>query len=432
MIHMNTNATTLRELIDELYRSDSRRVFASLVRLLKDFDLADDAMHEAFAVALESWERDGVPANPRAWLVSAGKFKAINVLQRQGRLKTLQPEIASRLDKVAEENVARAATEIEDDRLRLIFTCCHPAIDPTLQVPLTLREVCGLTTEEIAHAFLTSKATMAQRIVRGKAKIRDDQIPFVVPSLDELPERLDAVLSAIYLVFNEGYAASQGTSLLRVDLTAEAIRLGQLLLELLPDPEVQGLLALMLFHESRRHARVSPDGEIILLEDQDRSRWNYPLIAEGTALVEQALRSRRFGVYTIQAAISAIHARAVSAAQTDWNQIVVLYSTLQGLDPSPIVELNRAVAVAMRDGPDAGIALIDAILNRGDLVDYHRAHAARAELCRKAGKLSEARNAYEQAIALAQQEPERRYLARRLSKLLEEIVQSGDSRSSTL
>lgn len=432
MIHMNTNATTLRELIDELYRSDSRRVFASLVRLLKDFDLADDAMHEAFAVALESWQRDGVPDNPRAWLVSTGKFKAINVLQRQGRLKTLQPEIASRLDEVAEDNVARAATEIEDDRLRLIFTCCHPAIDPTLQVPLTLREVCGLTTEEIAHAFLTSKATMAQRIVRGKAKIRDDQIPFVVPSLDELPERLDAVLSAIYLVFNEGYAASQGTSLLRVDLTAEAIRLGRLLLELLPDPEVQGLLALMLFHESRRHARVSPDGEIILLEDQDRSRWNYPLIAEGTALVEQALRSRRFGVYTIQAAISAIHARAVSAAQTDWNQIVVLYSTLQGLDPSPIVELNRAVAVAMRDGPDAGIALIDAILNRGDLVDYHRAHAARAELCRKAGKLSEARNAYEQAIALAQQEPERRYLARRLSELLEEIVQSGDPRSSTL
>jgi RNA polymerase sigma-70 factor (ECF subfamily) len=429
---MNPNASTLRELIDELYRSDSRRVFASLVRLLKDFDLADDAMHEAFAVALESWERDGMPANPRAWLVSAGKFKAINVLQRQGRLKTLQPEIASRLDKVAEENVARAATEIEDDRLRLIFTCCHPAIDPTLQVPLTLREVCGLTTEEIAHAFLTSKATMAQRIVRGKAKIRDDQIPFVVPSLDELPERLDAVLSAIYLVFNEGYAASQGTSLLRVDLTAEAIRLGQLLLELLPDPEVQGLLALMLFHESRRHARVSPDGEIILLEDQDRARWNYALIAEGTTLVEQALRSRRFGVYTIQAAISAIHARAASAAETDWNQIVVLYSTLQGLDPSPIVELNRAVAVAMRDGPDAGIALIDAILNRGDLVDYHRAHAARAELCRRAGKLSEAKIAYEQAIALAQQEPERRYLARRLSELLEEIVQSGDPRSSTL
>ncbi len=422
----------MRELIDELYRSDSRRVFASLVRLLKDFDLADDAMHEAFAIALESWQRDGVPQNPRAWLVSTGKFKAINILQRQGRLKALQPEIASRLDAVTAENEARAATEIEDDRLRLIFTCCHPAIDPTIQVPLTLREVCGLTTEEIAHAFLTSKATMAQRIVRGKAKIRDDQIPFVVPSLNELPERLDAVLSAIYLVFNEGYAASQGTSLLRVDLTAEAIRLGRLLLELLPDPEVQGLLALMLFHESRRQARVSTDGEIILLEKQDRARWNYPLIAEGTALVEEALRSRRFGVYTLQAAISAIHARASSATQTDWNQIVQLYTTLQTIDSSPIVELNRAVAVAMRDGPEAGLVLINAIIERGQLKDYHRAHAARAELCRRAGKLSEAKIAYEQAITLAQQEPERRYLTRRLSELLEDVVQGGDSRSSTL
>ena len=292
-IDMKLDASvTIRDRIDDLYRSDSRRVFASLVRLLKDFDLADDAMHEAYAAAVEIWQRDGVPANPRAWLISTGKFKAINALRRQGRLKALQPEIASRVDEVADENAARAATEIEDDRLRLIFTCCHPAIDPKLQVPLTLREVCGLTTEEIAHAFLTSKATMAQRIVRGKAKIRDEQIPYVVPSLGDLPERLDAVLSAIYLVFNEGYAASQGGSLLRVDLTAEAIRLGRLLLELLPDPEVKGLLALMLLHESRREARVSKDGEIILLEEQDRSRWDHQMISEGTALVEQALRSR--------------------------------------------------------------------------------------------------------------------------------------------
>jgi len=410
-------SVTIRDRIDDLYRSDSRRVFASLVRLLKDFDLADDAMHEAYAAAVEIWQRDGVPANPRAWLISTGKFKAINALRRQGRLKALQPEIASRVDEVADENAARAATEIEDDRLRLIFTCCHPAIDPKLQVPLTLREVCGLTTEEIAHAFLTSKATMAQRIVRGKAKIRDAQIPYVVPSLGDLPERLDAVLSAIYLVFNEGYAASQGASLLRVDLTAEAIRLGRLLVELLPDPEAKGLLALMLLHESRREARASKDGEIILLEEQDRSLWDNPMISEGTALVEQALRSRRFGAYTLQAAISAIHAEAGSVAQTDWNQIIVLYAVLQRIDSSPIVELNRAVAVAMRDGPEAGLVLIDAILKRGDLLDYHRAHAARAELCRRSGKMSDAKNSYERAISLARQEPERRFLTRRMSEI---------------
>jgi RNA polymerase sigma-70 factor (ECF subfamily) len=410
-------SVTIRDRIDDLYRSDSRRVFASLVRLLKDFDLADDAMHEAFTAAVEIWQRDGVPANPRSWLISTGKFKAINVLDRQGRLKALQPEIASRVDEVADENAARAATEIEDDRLRLIFTCCHPAIDSQLQVPLTLREVCGLTTEEIANAFLTSKATMAQRIVRGKAKIREEQIPFDVPSLEDLPERLDAVLSAIYLVFNEGYAASQGASLLRVDLTAEAIRLGRLLHELLPDPEAKGLLALMLLHESRREARASPDGEIILLEEQDRSRWDRQMISEGTALVEQALRSRRFGAYTLQAAISAIHAEAVTVKETDWNQIAVLYSLLQRIDPSPVVELNRAVAVAMRDGPEAGLALIDAILNRGDLVDHHRAHAARAELCRRSGKMSDAKKSYERAISLARQEPERRFLTRRMSEI---------------
>jgi RNA polymerase sigma-70 factor (ECF subfamily) len=410
-------STAIRDQIDELYRSESRRVFASLVRLLNDFDLADDAMHEAFAAALENWQRDGVPENPRAWLISTGRFKAIDALRRQGRLRALQPEIASRIDEVADENAARAATEIEDDRLRLVFTCCHPAIDPKLQVPLTLREVCGLTTEEIAHAYLTSKATMAQRIVRGKATIRDSQIPYAVPSLTDLPERLEAVLSAIYLVFNEGYAASQGASLIRVDLTAEAIRLGRLLLELLPDPEVKGLLALMLLHESRRESRVSRDGEIILLEDQDRTLWDRNLISEGNSLVEQSLRSRHYGAYTLQASISAVHARADTAEQTDWNQIVVLYSELQRINASPVVELNRAVAVAMRDGPEAGLALIDAILNRGDLVDYHLAHAARAELCRRCGKMADAKNSYERALSLTRQEPERRFLSRRLSEI---------------
>ncbi len=407
----------IRDLINDLYRSESRRVFASLVRLLKDFDLADDAMHEAFAAAIEIWQRDGVPANPRAWLVSTGKFKAIDALRRQGRSRTLEPEIASRFDALAHENAARAAMEIEDDRLRLIFTCCHPEIDSNLRVPLTLREVCGLTTEEIAHAFLTSKATMAQRIVRGKAKIRDAQIPFVVPSLEDLPGRLDAVLSAIYLVFNEGYAASQGDSHFRVDLTAEAIRLGRLLLELLPDPEAKGLLALMLLHESRREARVSEDGEIILLEEQDRSRWNVSMISEGTALVEQALQSGDFGAYTIQAAISAVHAGATRAQQTDWNQIVVLYSLLLRIEPSPVIELNRAVAVAMRDGPEAGLILIDEILKRGELADYHLAHAARAELCRRAGRMADARRSYERALSLARQEPERRFLTRRLAEI---------------
>jgi RNA polymerase sigma-70 factor (ECF subfamily) len=408
---------TIRDRIDDLYRSESRRVFASLVRLLNDFDLADDAMHEAYAAALEIWQRDGVPPNPRAWLISTGKFKAIDSLRRQGRLTLRQPEIASRLHEVADVNAARAATEIEDDRLRLIFTCCHPAIDPKLQVPLTLREVCGLTTEEIAHAFLTPKATMAQRIVRGKAKIRDAKIPYVVPSLTDLPERLDAVLSAIYLVFNEGYAASQGASLLRVDLTAEAIRLGRLLLDLLPDPEVKGLLALMLLHESRRESRVSKDGEIILLEDQDRSRWDHEMISEGTALVEQALRSRRFGAYTLQAAISAIHAEAATAAQTDWNQIVVLYTVLWRIDSSPVIELNRAVAIAMRDGPEAGLEIIDRILSRGELGNYQLAHSARGELLRRAGRTPDALRAFQQALELARQEPEKRFLAARIKEL---------------
>jgi RNA polymerase sigma-70 factor (ECF subfamily) len=415
---MNDDASaTVRDLIDDLYRTESRRVFASLVRVLGDFDLADEAMHEAFAAAVETWSEEGTPQNPRAWLISTGRFRAIDALRRHGRLKALQPEIASRLEDVADVNAARADSAIEDDRLRLIFTCCHPEIDPKLQVPLTLREVCGLTTEEIARAFLTTKATMAQRIVRGKAKIRDAQIPYTVPSLNELPERLDSVLSAIYLVFNEGYAASQGESLLRVDLTAEAIRLGRLLHDLLPDPEVKGLLALMLLHESRREARVSPNGEIILLEDQDRSRWNSGQIREGTALVEQALRSRRFGAYTLQAAISAIHSEAVSVGETDWNQIVILYSVLLRIDPSPVVELNRAVAIAMRDGPEAGLALIDGILGRGQLTGYQLAHSARGELLRRAGQTSAALTAFQQALELSQQEPEKRFLAGRIRQL---------------
>lgn len=418
-------AATIRDRIDDLYRTESRRVFASLVRLLNDFDLADDAMHEAYAAAMEIWPQAGVPENPRVWLISTAKFKAIDSLRRRGRLKELQPEIAARLDDLADDNAARMATEIEDDRLRLIFTCCHPAIDPKLQVPLTLREVCGLTTEEIAHAFLTSKATMAQRIVRGKAKIREAEIPYVVPSLVDLPERLDAVLSAIYLVFNEGYAASQGESLTRVDLTAEAIRLGRLLLELLPDPEVKGLLALMLLHESRRESRVSKQGEIILMEDQDRSRWNHEMISEGIALVEQALRSRRFGAYTLQAAISAVHAEAATAAQTDWSQIVVLYSVLQRVDRSPIVELNRAVAVAMRDGPAVGLELIDGILDRGELTNYQFLHSARGELLRRAGKTSDALLAFQRAIELARQEPDKRFLAARIQELTTGTQVSG-------
>ena len=408
---------TIRERIDDLYRCESRRVFASLVRLLKDFDLADDALHEAYAAALESWTRDGEPVNPRAWLISSGKFKAIDSLRRQGRWNELQPEILARWEALALENAERAATEIEDDRLRLIFTCCHPAIDQNLQLPLTLREVCGLTTEQIAHAFFTAKATMAQRIARGKAKIREAGILFDVPSIEDLPERLDAVLSAIYLVFNEGYAASEGDSLIRVDLTAEAVRLGRLLHDLLPDPEVKGLLALMLLHESRRASRVSEDFEFIPLEEQDRSRWDQIKIAEGQALVEEALRSRNFGEYTIQAAISAVHARAAKVERTNWNQIVALYSTLLRVHASPVVELNRAVAVAMRDGLEAGLVLIEAILERGDLADYHLAHAARGELCRRSGNMAEARISYERALSLTRQEPERRFLTRRLSEI---------------
>jgi RNA polymerase sigma-70 factor (ECF subfamily) len=404
-------------LVEDIYRTESRRVFATLVRLVRDFDLAEEALHEAFAAAIDRWGRDGVPDNPRAWLVSTGRFKAIDALRRRGSFAGRQREIAERFAEVAGANAARAAEEIEDDRLRLIFTCCHPALDLKVQVPLTLREVCGLTTDEIAGAFLTAPATMAQRIVRGKAKVRDAGIPFVIPPAEELPRRLEAVLAVVYLVFNEGYSATSGESLTRADLLAEAIRLGRLLVELLPEPETVGLLGLMLLHESRRPARATPGGDIVLLEDQDRSKWDARLIAEGTTLVERALGTRRFGAYTVQAAVAAVHASAPSAAATDWRQIAALYDALLALNPSPVVELNRAVAVAMRDGPAAGLALTDAILDRGDLDDYHLAHAARADLLRRLGRRDEARRSYERALTLAQQEPERRFLRMRLAQL---------------
>ncbi len=403
--------------IEELYRSDSRRIFASLVRLLRDFDLAEEAMHDAFAAAFTQWEETGVPANPRAWLVSTGRFKAIDALRRRGRFEDLALEVAMRNEQVTQSNNAKATAEIEDDRLRLIFTCCHPAIDPKVQVPLTLREVCGLTTEEVASAFLTSPTTMAQRIVRGKSKIRDAGIPFSIPSATEFPERLESVLAVIYLIFNEGYSASSGSLLTRADLSGEAIRLGRLLLGLLPDPETMGLLALMLLQESRRKSRSTAVGDIVLLEDQDRSLWDASLIAEGQQLVERSLATRRFGGYTVQAAIAAVHSNAHTATATDWSQIVALYGALYAINPSPVVELNRAVAVAMKDGPAAGLKLIDAILNRGDLADYHLVHAARADLCRRIGRIEEARVAYQGALRLAKQEPEIRFLKSRLASL---------------
>jgi RNA polymerase sigma-70 factor (ECF subfamily) len=415
---MNENTDErIRERLDEVYRAESRRILATLIRLLGDFDVAEDALHDAFRAALERWPKDGVPANPRAWLISTGRFKAIDAMRRRARFDAAQPVITEQLYADTSDAAASNDENVEDDRLRLIFTCCHPAFAPEARTALTLREVCGLTTEEIARAFLTTPPTLAQRIVRAKAKIREARIPYQVPSLAELPERLDTVLQVIYLVFNEGYSASSGESLTRADLSGEAIRLGRLLLELLSESEAMGLLALMLLQESRRAARTSPTGDLILLEDQDRSLWNQTQIAQGKTLVARALSSRRFGPYTLQAAIAAAHADAANAAATDWAQIVALYNLLVRVEPSPVVELNRAVAVAMRDGPEAGLALTDAVLARGDLADYHLAHSARAELCRRLGRAEEARASYERALELTQQGPERRFLEGRLRKL---------------
>lgn len=406
--------TAMRQTVDAIYRRESRAVLATLIRLLGDFDLAEEAVHEAFRAALENWQQTGVPENPRAWLVSAGRFKAIDNLRRLARFDSLDPQVH---DVGVEDAAPEDADSVEDDRLRLIFTCCHPALSQDAQVPLTLREVCGLTTEEIAKAFLMPAPTLAQRIVRAKSKIRDARIPYEVPDKTQLPERIDAVLRVIYLVFNEGYAASSGESLTRHDLSAEAIRLGRLLAELLPDPEVLGLLALMLLQDSRRLARTSPSGELVLLEDQDRSQWNRVQIDEGAALVERALRSRRFGAYTIQAAIAAVHAQAPTSAATDWNEIVGLYDVLMQGEPSPIIELNRAVAIAMRDGAESGLILVDALIQRGELGEYRFTHAVRADLCRRLGRHAEARAAYERALALSQQEAEQRFIRRRLAEL---------------
>jgi RNA polymerase sigma-70 factor, ECF subfamily len=406
----------LSKFIEALYRTESGRVLATLVRLLGDLDLAEESMHEAFAAALESWTQAGVPDKPRPWLISTARFKAIDVIRRRARFDGAQRDLIAHLESRANE-APLADEEIDDDRLRLIFTCCHPALQPEAQVALTLREVCGLSTEEIARSFLVTPATLAQRIVRAKTKIRETPIPYEVPTPQELPERLDAVLQVIYLVFNEGYSAAAGTEVMRAELTGEAIRLGRLLVELQPEPEVIGLLALMLLQESRRAARTSPTGELILLENQDRSLWNREQIAEGVALVEEALKSHRFGSYTLQAAIAAVHAEAASTAATDWRQIVALYNQLLRIQPSPVVLLNRAVAIAMRDGPEAGLHQIEAVMEHGELTNYYLAHSARAELYRRLGRTTEARAAYEKALALTRQEPERQFLQERIRQL---------------
>jgi len=420
----------IRELVDSLYRVDSGRILATLIRLLGDFDLAEEAMHEAFAAALSLWPRSGVPDNPRPWLISTARFKAIDTLRRRARFDASQDELARYLEaqSISAERSSKNEEDsleydrLEDDRLRLIFTCCHPSLAPEARVALTLREVCGLTTEEIAKAFLTTPRTLAQRIVRAKAKIRETPIPYEVPTPQELPERLGAVLQVIYLVFNEGYSAAAGAEVTRAELTGEAIRLGRLLAEVRPEPEgvfpeIMGLLALMLLQESRHAARTSPTGELILLENQDRALWNREQIAEGVALLEKALKSRRFGAYTLQAAIAAVHAEAESVAATDWRQIVALYDQLVRIQPSPVVQLNRAVAVAMRDGPEAGLAHIDAVLEHGELANYYLAHSARADMYRRLGRTAEARASYEKALALTQQEPERQFLQERIRQL---------------
>jgi RNA polymerase sigma-70 factor (ECF subfamily) len=433
-----SSSEQIRELLDSLYRVESGRILATLIRLLGDFDLAEEAMHEAFAAALSLWPRSGVPGSPRPWLISTARFKAIDTLRRRARFDASQDELARHLE--TQWGSAASSNEnedgsLEDDRLRLIFTCCHPSLPPETRVALTLREVCGLTTEEIAKAFLTTPRTLAQRIVRAKAKIREDRIPYEVPTPQELPERLDAVLQVIYLVFNEGYSAAAGAEVTRADLTGEAIRLSRLLMQLQPEPEVMfpevmgaevmGLLALMLLQESRRAARTSPTGELILLENQDRSLWNKEQIAEGVALLEKARKfgqksgqkSRRFGAYTLQAAIAAVHAEAESVAATDWRQIAALYDQLVQIHPSPVAQLNRAVAIAMCDGPEAGLTHIDAVLEHGELANYYLAHSARADMYRRLGRTAEARASYEKALALTQQEPERQFLARRLEEL---------------
>lgn len=404
----------VRDHVEAIYRSDSRRVLATLIRLLGDFDLAEEALHDAFAAALESWPENGLPANPRTWLISTGRFKGIDRLRRTDRLDSAN---ANMLDRLAQTNAPEVEEGVEDDRLRLIFTCCHPALSPDAQIALTLREVCGLTTEEVARSFLTPAPTLAQRIVRAKAKIRDAGIPYEVPSFPDLPARLDTVLHVIYLVFNEGYLASSGASLTREDLSAEAIRLGRLLVELLPEPEAIGLLALMLLHEARRPARASSEGELILLEEQDRSLWNREQIEEGVSLVERALSSRRIGPYSLQAAIAAVHAEARDASATDWGQIVGLYNVLLQADPSPVIALNRAAAVAMRDGPEAGLKLIDAITARDELDDYYLIHAARGDLYKRLGRTADAVAAYRRTLELVTQEAERRFVIRRLKEL---------------
>ena len=407
----------VRERIDAIYRTDSRRVLATLIRLLGDFDVAEEALQDAFTAALERWPAEGIPQKPGSWLISAGRFKAIDRLRRGARFDATLADQAARLESAVTPALDVDEEVMEDDRLRLIFTCCHPALTADARIALTLREVCGLATEEIARAFLTSAPTLAQRIVRAKGKIRDARIPYQVPSRAELPERLEAVLHVIYLVFNEGYSASSGESLIRRELSSEAIRLGRLLTELLAEPEAVGLLALMLLHDARRAARTSPAGELILLDEQDRACWDRAQIEEGLVLVEQALRSRRFGPYTLQAAIAALHAEAPDASATDWRQIVGLYDVLLRVEPSPVVELNRAATIAMRDGPAAGLTLIDGILARGELLDYHLAHSARADLCRRLGRTSDATAAYERAMQLTTQGPEQRFLARRLAEL---------------